>query len=309
MRIIFLGTPDFAAFSLYKMIEAGFNIVAVITSPDKPAGRGLKLKPSPVKELALKANIPVLQPTNLKSPDFLKELKSYNADIQCVIAFRMLPQVVWEMPPLGTFNLHASLLPNYRGAAPINWAIINGEKETGVTTFFLKHEIDTGQIIFNQKVKIEDSDNVGTLHDKLMHVGADLVLKTIRAIEANNYPSTEQVLTGNEKHAPKIFRDTCKIDWNNSAEHIRNLIRGLSPYPSAFCAWNQQTLKIFRVEFASNFEGKLSPGEIKSEAGRLFVGTTDQPLEIFELQPESKKRMNTKEFLNGFNNSLGNFMG
>ncbi len=309
MRIIFLGTPDFAAFSLYKMIEADFNIVAVITSPDKPSGRGLKLKASPVKELALKANIPVLQPTNLKSPEFLAELKSYNADIQCVIAFRMLPQVVWEMPPLGTFNLHASLLPNYRGAAPINWAVINGEKETGVTTFFLKHEIDTGQIIFNQKVKIEDSDDAGTLHDKLMQVGADLVIKTVRAIEANNYPQIEQELKGDEKHAPKIFRDTCKIDWNQPAHKIRNLVRGLSPYPTAFCIWNQQNLKIYKVDILNDSSLKLKPGEIKSESGRLWVGTSDRVLEILELQPESKKRMNTKEFLNGFNNTLGNFMG
>ncbi|HEY8938012.1 MAG TPA: methionyl-tRNA formyltransferase, partial [Cyclobacteriaceae bacterium] len=233
LRIIFMGTPEFAVPSLEILIENKINVVAVITAPDKPQGRGQKIVCSPVKECALKHNVPVLQPTNLKAPEFLEELKSYNANLQIVVAFRMLPEVVWNMPSLGTFNLHASLLPQYRGAAPINWAIINGEKETGATTFFLKHEIDTGSIIYQFKEPIHENDNVGTLYERLMKNGAQLVLKTVKAIEAGTYPSVPQPHDVEIKHAPKIFKETCQINWNQSAEQIRNFVRGLSPYPAA----------------------------------------------------------------------------
>src|SRR5688572_20426932 len=214
LRIIFMGTPEFAVSSLEILIKHQYNVVAVITAPDKPQGRGQKITYSPVKECALKHNIPVLQPTNLKSPEFLEELKSYNANLQIVVAFRMLPEAVWAMPSMGTFNLHASLLPQYRGAAPINWAIINGEKETGVTTFFLKHEIDTGSIIFQEKEPIHESDDVGSLYERLMNRGSQLVLKTVKAIEAGTYPSTPQPSGIDVKHAPKIFKETCQINWS-----------------------------------------------------------------------------------------------
>src|SRR5688572_18203632 len=214
LRIIFMGTPEFAVPSLEILVENKFNVVAVITAPDKPQGRGQKLIPSPVKECAVKHHIPVLQPTNLKSPEFLQELKTYNANLQIVVAFRMLPEAVWAMPAIGTFNLHASLLPQYRGAAPINWAIINGEIETGVTTFFLKHEIDTGSIIFQEKEPIHDSDDVGSLYERLMKHGSLLVLKTVKAIEAGDYPSIPQPQGIEVKHAPKIFKETCQINWS-----------------------------------------------------------------------------------------------
>src|SRR5688572_25039706 len=214
LRIIFMGTPEFAVPSLEVLIENKFKVVAVITAPDKPQGRGQKISYSPVKESALKYNIPVLQPANLKSPDFITELKEFNANLQVVVAFRMLPEAVWAMPAIGTFNLHASLLPQYRGAAPINWAIINGEKETGVTTFFLKHEIDTGTIIFQEKEPIHDSDNVGSLYERLMKRGSQLVLKTVKAIEAGDYPSIPQPQGIEVKHAPKIFKETCQINWS-----------------------------------------------------------------------------------------------
>src|SRR5689334_10217937 len=238
LRIIFMGTPEFAVPSLEVLLEAKFNVVAVITAPDKPQGRGQKLMPSPVKECAVKHNIPVLQPTNLKSPEFLEQLKSYNANLQIVVAFRMLPEAVWAMPAIGTFNLHASLLPQYRRAAPINWAIINGEKETGVTTFFLKHEIDTGSIIFQEKEIIHDADDIGSLYERLMKKGSQLVLKTVKAIEAGNYPSTPQPQGIEIKHAPKIFKETCEINWNQPSKKIVDFVRGLSPYPAAWTILN-----------------------------------------------------------------------
>src|SRR6478735_1933422 len=248
LRIVFMGTPEFAVPSLEILVESKFNVVAVITAPDKPQGRGQKLTASPVKESAIKHNIPVLQPTNLKSPEFLEELKSYNANLQIVVAFRMLPEAVWSMPAIGTFNLHASLLPQYRGAAPINWAIINGEKETGVTTFFLKHEIDTGSIIFQEKEPIHDSDDVGLLYDRLMIRGAQLVLKTVRSIETGNYPSVPQPEHVEIKHAPKIFKETCQINWNQSSTKIINFVRGLSPYPAAWAVLNEKTYKVFKAK-------------------------------------------------------------
>src|SRR6185295_14348671 len=248
LRIIFIGTPEFAVPSLEILVESEFNVVAVITAPDKPQGRGQKLTSSPVKECAVKYSIPVLQPTNLKSPEFITELKSYNATLQVVVAFRMLPEVVWAMPSLGTFNLHASLLPQYRGAAPINWAIINGEKETGATTFFLKHEIDTGSIIYQEKENISDDDNVGALYERLMNKGASLVLKTVKAIETGNVPSQAQDESQKLKHAPKIFKETCEISWNQPTEIIRNFVRGLSPYPAAWTRLNGKVFKLFEVQ-------------------------------------------------------------
>jgi methionyl-tRNA formyltransferase len=302
LRIIFIGTPEFAVPSLEILVENKFNVVAVITAPDKPQGRGQKMIPSPVKDCALKHNLPVLQPTNLKSPEFIEELKSYQANLQAVVAFRMLPEVVWSMPALGTFNLHASLLPQYRGAAPINWAIINGEKETGATTFFLKHEIDTGSIIFQEKEPILDTDNIGTLYERLMKKGAQLVLKTVRAIEAGDYPSVVQQSNIAIKHAPKIFKESCEINWNQSSESVRNFVRGLSPYPGAWTNLNGKVFKISKCEIM-----KLEVGSQKTEVSSLetdhktylCVKTSDGWVSIDELQPEGKKKMNIQEFLRG----------
>jgi methionyl-tRNA formyltransferase len=292
-----MGTPEFAVPSLEILVENKFSVVAVITAPDKPQGRGQKLSYSPVKECALKHNLPVLQPTNLKSPEFLEELKGYNANLQIVVAFRMLPEVVWAMPALGTFNLHASLLPQYRGAAPINWAIINGEKETGATTFFLKHEIDTGSIIFQEKEPISDVDDVGTLYERLMHKGAKLVLKTVQAIEKGDYPSIPQFVQGESKHAPKIFKETCQINWNQSSESIRNFVRGLSPYPSAWTVINGRTFKIYKVEKVVDTQ---SASEfITDNKTYLYFKTSDGWISIEELQPEGKKRMMIQEFFRG----------
>lgn len=303
LRIIFMGTPEFAVPSLEILVENKFNVVAVITAPDKPQGRGQKLVPSPVKECALQYNIPVLQPTNLKSPEFLNELKSFNANLQVVVAFRMLPEAVWSMPALGTFNLHASLLPQYRGAAPINWAIINGEKETGVTTFFLRHEIDTGSIIFQEKEPILDSDDVGTLYERLMKKGSQLVLKTVKAIETGNYPSVPQSNGIEIKHAPKIFKETCQVNWNQPGDHIVNFVRGLSPYPGAWTILNGKLFKVFKcvVVDKSTVHGPQSTagGQWAVDSGRLYVKASDGWVSIEEFQPEGKKRMSTQEFFRG----------
>lgn len=301
LRIIFMGTPEFAVPSLEVLVENKFNVVAVITAPDKPQGRGQKLTASPVKECAIRHNIPVLQPTNLKSSEFLQELKSYEANLQVVVAFRMLPEAVWAMPALGTFNLHASLLPQYRGAAPINWAIINGEKETGATTFFLKHEIDTGSIIFQEKEPIHDDDDVGQLYERLMHKGAQLVLKTVKAIVAGDYPSQPQNESGEIKHAPKIFKETCEIKWNQPAESIRNFVRGLSPYPAAWTTLNGKVYKFFKVQ--STIDGQPStvqPGEYKTDSKTfLQVKTQDGWITVLEFQPEGKKKMSVEEYFRG----------
>lgn len=299
LRIIFMGTPEFAVPSLEILVENRLNVVAVITAPDKPQGRGQKLQPSPVKESAVKHNIPVLQPTNLKSPEFLEELKSYQANLQIVVAFRMLPEVVWSMPALGTFNLHGSLLPQYRGAAPINWAIMNGEKETGVTTFFLKHEIDTGSIIFQEKELISYDDTVGTVYERLMHKGASLVLKTVQAIEAGDYPALPQPENEVIKHAPKIFKETCEINWKQSTESVRNFIRGLNPYPGAWTTLSGKTYKIFKGS-VSDRTSEREVGTVETDnKNYLCVKTSDGWLSIDELQPEGKKRMSIQEFFRG----------
>lgn len=300
LRIVFMGTPEFAVPSLEVLAENKFNVVAVITAPDKPQGRGQKLVPSPVKESALKLGIPVLQPTNLKSPEFLEELKSYNANLQLVVAFRMLPEVVWSMPTLGTFNLHASLLPQYRGAAPINWAIINGEKETGVTTFFLKHEIDTGSIIFQEKEPIMDSDDVGLLYERLMKTGSQLVLKTVKAIEAGDYPSLPQPQGVEIKHAPKIFKETCEINWNQPSKKIIDFVRGLSPYPGAWTVLNGKTYKVFNCSQSTIGSRQSAVGGFDTDNKTyLRIKTLDGVVSIIEFQPEGKKRMTVEEFFRG----------
>lgn len=295
-----MGTPDFAVESLKALVEAGCHIAGVITAPDKPKGRGQKVIPSPVKAYALTQQLTILQPPNLKDEKFLEELRALKADLQVVVAFRMLPEVVWNMPPKGTFNLHASLLPAYRGAAPINWAIINGEKETGVTTFFLKHEIDTGDILFQEKEPIHEEDNVGMLYARLMHKGARLVVKTVRAIEEGNYTTTTQKNEAEEKHAPKIFKESCEIDWNKPAGEVYDFIRGLSPYPTAWTHLNDSFFKIYETKKTTLTEENLKPGEIKTDnKSFLYVKCNDYLLSIVELQAQGKKRMDIRSFFNG----------
>ena len=297
-----MGNPEFAVASLKAICEAGFEVVAVITGPDKPAGRGLKMNQSPVKEFASEHGLKVLQPEKLKNPMFIEELKNLKPDLGVVIAFRMLPEVVWSLPRLGTINLHASMLPQYRGAAPINWAIINGEKETGLTTFFLKHEIDTGKLIFSEKVDIGPDETAGELHDRMMLVGANLILKTLKAIEVGNFPQVEQVDNGNLKAAPKIYKETCQIDWNKTAAEVHNRIRGLSPHPTAFTIVNGKILKVFRSgkEEASH---NITPGTfIKDGKEVLKVAVADGFIHLIEVQPEGRKRMAVSEFLRGYSN-------
>lgn len=301
LRIIFMGTPEFAVSSLDILVENGYNVVAVITAPDKPAGRGQKINESDVKKAALRHNLPILQPTNLKDESFLEELRSYNANLQIVVAFRMLPEVVWQMPEIGTFNLHASLLPDYRGAAPINWAIINGEKKTGVTTFFLQHKIDTGDILFQEEEEIYDNDNVGTLYERLKNKGARLVLKTVKAIQDNDYDVKKQNLEEKTPHAPKIFTEDTFINFNNESEKILNFVRGLTPYPAARMSLYDTMYKVFDVEIADYDEvNELLIGEpLTDQKTYLYVKTLDGYIKINELQPEGKRRMKTEEFLRG----------
>ena len=302
LRIIFMGTPEFAVPSLQILVENKFNMVAVITAPDKPQGRGQKFTASPVKEYALQHQIPVLQPTNLKSELFLEELKSYKANVQVVVAFRMLPEAGWAMPVLGTFNLHASLLPQYRGAAPINWALINGEKETGITTFFLRHEIDTGNIIFQEKEPILPEDDAGSLYARLMNKGGQLVLKTIRAIEAGNCLTQPQMAATELKQAPKIYKETCEIKWNQPSERICNFVRGLSPYPAAWTMINGKLFKILRVQKSEirNPKSDSAPGQLETDNKTyLCFRAIDGNVSIEELQPEGKRRMSIREFFLG----------
>ncbi len=308
LKIVFLGTPEFAVESLSRLYEGGYNIVGVITMPDKPAGRGHKLLQSPVKQYAVAHGLHLMQPVNLKNQEFVDELRSLDADLFIVIAFRMLPEVVWSMPRLGTFNLHASLLPKYRGAAPINWAVINGDKETGVTTFFLKHDIDTGDIIDQKKVEIRDDENVGDIHDKLMALGADLTMETVAKILDGTLSTTPQdeLTNGIEPTpAPKIFKDTCHIDWNDEAIKIHNLVRGLSPYPAAWTTLTavdgkELQLKVFAGTPAVNVA--VPTGKFKIEGDRLYAGCAgNHAYEITELQLEGKRRMSTPDFLRGIN--------
>lgn len=294
-----MGTPDFAVASLDALVQANFDVVAVVTAPDKPAGRGQKLNESAVKKYAVEKNIPVLQPEKLKNPEFIKALSAYKADLQVVVAFRMLPEIVWNMPPKGTINLHGSLLPQYRGAAPINHAIINGEKESGVTTFFLTHEIDTGNIILSDSVAIADDETAGDLHDKLMHVGANLLVTTLKAIEVNNVTEQPQPQSDDLKHAPKIFKEDCKIDWNNSAQAVHNLIRGLSPYPTAFTSLNDKTLKVFKAEIEDKEPGIVAGGFLTDGKTYLKFAAKDGFIKLLDIQYEGKKRMPIEDFLRG----------
>ena len=301
MRIVFMGTPDFAVASLAGLLSAGFEIVGVITAPDKPAGRGQKLNESAVKKFAVEHQLKVLQPEKLKNPEFLAELAALKADLQVVVAFRMLPEVVWNMPPKGTINLHGSLLPQYRGAAPINWAIINGEKESGVTTFFLKHEIDTGDVLFSEKVQITEEMTAGDLHDALMEVGATLLTTTVKAIENGNYQEKAQESFGlaELQHAPKIFKDDCKVNWNKSNEEVFNLIRGLSPYPAAFTEFLGKGLKIYLAEKEDKEPG-ISAGAFLTD-GKTYLKFASKTGFVYvkEIQQEGKKRMKIDEFLRG----------
>ena len=299
MKIVFMGTPDFAVASLSALVESGFEIVGVVTAADKPAGRGQKLQESSVKQYAVAKGIPVLQPLKLKDPVFIEELTALQADLQVVVAFRMLPEIVWNMPAKGTINLHGSLLPQYRGAAPINHAIINGEKESGVTTFFLKQEIDTGDIIFSSSVPIAADETAGELHDQLMQVGAELLVKTVKAIESGDYTEQPQPQHEDLKHAPKIFKEHCQINWNQSSEVVYNMIRGLSPYPTAFTTLNDKTLKVFKAELEDKEPG-ISAGAFLSDGkSYLKFATKDGFIKLTDLQYEGKKRMPVEEFLRG----------
>ncbi len=310
LRIVFMGTPEFAVASLKMLVGNRYRIVGVITAPDKSAGRGMKMQESAVKKYAVETGLYVLQPEKLKDHEFIRELQNLKADLQVVVAFRMLPEIVWAMPPFGTFNLHGSLLPQYRGAAPLNWAVMNGEKETGVTTFLLDHEIDTGRILFNEKIDIGYNDTVGDIHDRLMEIGATLVMKTVDAIaEGNHIPtSQEEFRSGPLKHAPKIFKEDCHIDWSWPGEKIRNLIRGLSPCPGAWTELkgvNGQTfnLKIFFADFCP--ASGIAPGTIFSDGkATLKIAASDGWLNLTDLQLSGKKRMKTEELLRGFH---GNF--
>lgn len=310
LRIVFLGTPDFAVESLRQIHQGGYNIVGVVTMPDKPAGRGHKLLQSPVKQYAVEHGLFLMQPPNLKADDFVEELRRLNADLFIVIAFRMLPEVVWSMPRLGTFNLHASLLPKYRGAAPINWAVINGDNETGVTTFFLKHEIDTGDIIRQERIEIRPEDNVGDIHDRLMVLGAELTIDTIEHIIAGNLKTISQddILQGAEPTpAPKIFKDTCRINWNCNAINVHNLVRGLSPYPAAWTEITDQnnetiSVKIYETK-VTDCDGNLNPGLVTVKNGHLYIDCNDARLEILSIQVAGKKRMPVADFLRGMRSS------
>lgn len=307
LRIVFMGTPEFAEFTLRRLVEDGYNIIGVVTMPDKPMGRhGSVLQSSPVKKYAVEQGIPVLQPEKLKDPAFLEALRALKADLQIVVAFRMLPEVVWNMPRLGTFNLHGSLLPQYRGAAPINWAIINGDKETGVTTFFLKHEIDTGDIIHQERIPILPDDNAETMHDKLMALGADLTVRTLQDILAGNIKPIPQsdIPVSELRPAPKIFKETCRIDWNQPTARVRDFIRGLSPYPAAWTVLhspegNDQDFKIFAAEPVPNAPLQ-TPGTIICDGRKnLIVSTADGALRLQEVQIAGKKRMEVCAFLCG----------
>ena len=303
-----MGTPEFAVAPLKRLVEEGYRVVGVITSPDRPAGRGYKVRPSAVKEYAESQDLPLLQPVKLKDPDFLEQLRAWKADLQIVVAFRMLPEVVWAMPRLGTFNLHGSLLPQYRGAAPIHWAVINGERETGVTTFFLDHEIDTGRIILQRKIPIDETDNTGRVHDKLMDLGAELVVDTVEAILSGTLDSIPQdhLIGGELKKAPKLFRANCKVNWNQSVESIYNFIRGLAPYPSAWGALyvpnDNKTVdvKIFSSEKIKQKHNYAVGSVVTDGKSYVWIAATDGFVSIKELQFPGKKRLNIEELLRGY---------
>ncbi len=294
-----MGTPEFAVASLAALLDAGKEIVAVVTAPDKPAGRGQKISESAVKQFAVSKGLPVLQPVKLKDPDFIAQLTALKPDLQVVVAFRMLPEVVWNLPPQGTINLHASLLPNYRGAAPINWAVINGEKETGVTTFKLQHEIDTGDILMQEKLLIGDTETAGELHDRMKITGAELLVQTVNDLEKGKLQASAQNSDSAIKHAPKLFKEDCEIHWNQSAKHIYNQIRGLSPYPTAFSTLAGKNLKIFKATLVQQ-QPHVKPGEFVTDHKTfLKFAAADGWLNLEEVQLEGKKKMGIEEFLRG----------
>ncbi len=305
LRIVFMGTPEFAVASLDALVKAGCNIVGVITAPDKPGGRGMQLQQSAVKKYAVENNLHILQPEKLKNPEFITALKSLNADLQIVVAFRMLPEVVWNMPSMGSVNLHGSLLPQYRGAAPINWAVINGEKETGVTTFKLKHEIDTGDILLQESFPIGENDTAGDVHDRMKNIGAALLVKTVKGLADDTLTETPQPSTINHQlstllHAPKIFTETCKIDFTKTVEEVHNLIRGLSPFPGAFTQLNGKTCKIFKAEKIITLP-QVQDGAYQTD-GKTFLkfACSNGYISIKELQLEGKKKMLIEDFLRGY---------
>ncbi|HRI25209.1 MAG TPA: methionyl-tRNA formyltransferase [Ferruginibacter sp.] len=300
LRIVFMGTPEFAVAALDALVNAGCTIVGVITAPDKAAGRGMQLQQSAVKKYAVEKGLYVLQPEKLKNPDFLQQLKSLNADLQVVVAFRMLPEAVWNMPPMGSVNLHGSLLPQYRGAAPINWAVINGEKETGVTTFKLKHEIDTGDILLQQSFPIGENETAGEVHDKMKEIGARLLVKTVQGLADESLKETPQLQTSDLKHAPKLFTDTCRIDFSRSTEEVHNLIRGLSPFPGAFTTLHGKTLKIYRTEKQSWPVKPVAGSYDTDKKTFLKFACNDGYVLVKELQLEGKKKMNVEDFLRGY---------
>jgi len=316
LRIVFMGTPEFAVGSLKALVDNGYHVVGVVTAPDRPSGRGQKLHQSDVKQYASACGLPVLQPEKLKDEGFLQELKALNADMQVVVAFRMLPEVVWKMPQMGTFNLHGSLLPRYRGAAPLNWAIINGDRETGVTSFLLKQEIDTGNILFQEKIEIGPEETMGELHDSLKELGAKLVLKTVDALADGNYvlqPQESLIIDPERLHAPKIFKENCKIDWAKPGITTYNLVRGLSPYPAAwtnFQGFGTETgVKIFKASF-EQVDHQSKPGEIISDNKKyLKIACSDGFLHIIDLQLAGKKRLGVSEFLRGFPNAVSYMAG
>lgn len=308
LRIVFMGTPDFAVGTLKALVENEYNVVAVITMPDKPMGRhGSVLQPSAVKQYAVSQGLPVLQPEKLKDEGFLDELRSFHADLQIVVAFRMLPEVVWNMPPMGTFNLHASLLPQYRGAAPINWAIINGDKETGVTTFFLQHEIDTGEIAFQERLPIGEEDCVGDVHDRLMEMGAALTLRTVDAILQGSVPRVPQselaAQSGVElRPAPKLFKENTQIDWNCTAAEVHDFVRGLSPYPAAWTTLydEQGAPTMLKIYECGVVEGQSAPGVLDTDGKTyLYIGAREGLVSVYSLQLAGKKRMSIADFLRG----------
>jgi methionyl-tRNA formyltransferase len=300
LRIVFMGTPEFAVPSLRILVEAGFQVVGVITAPDKPKGRGKKMLPSAVKQYAQEADLKILQPTNLKAEGFNEELKALDCNLMVVVAFRMLPEKVWSLPEYGTFNLHASLLPAYRGAAPLNWAIINGEKKTGLTTFFLKHAIDTGNIIFQQEETILDSDDVGSLYERMKERGAELVLKTVEAIRDNDFELEEQDLSGNYPKAPKIFRENCQIDWSEKSIGIHNFVRGLSPYPAAWTRINDKVYKVYKGQPTTEQNTSLKAGEYLTDGKTyLKIQTADFLYRLLEIQAPGKRRMSIEDFFRG----------
>ena len=300
LRIVFMGTPAFAVASLEKLVSEGANIVGVITAPDKPAGRGMQIRQSPVKKFAIEKGLTVLQPPKLKDPDFFQQLKKLEADIQVVVAFRMLPESIWNMPRLGTINVHGSLLPAYRGAAPINWAIINGEKITGVTTFRLKHQVDTGNILLSKEIPILEDETAGELHDKMMEAGADLLLTTLQEIGEGSIKELIQNDEGTEKHAPKIFTDTCRINWALPVEKIYNLIRGLSPVPGAFTTLENKSLKILKARKIVETPAIQAGSFETDKKNYLRFAASDGYIDVQEVQLEGKKKMDVSQFLRGY---------